>query len=254
MGIDLRKAFVVLAVVAMAGVLYFAGFSSRTGGRTSAASVYAARLSPQLTSQVAGLGDAASVGVVIVSFNTSSGLTPANLDILRGVGVSSAVTFNKLGMVGAVLTAGQVKALAANPAVRSIWSNDRLQYYINAARTVTGVDKVRTDASMTLKNGGMPVSGDGNFSVMVIDTGIDATTADLPYGTKVIQNTQRSSPPIRATPASLSAAFRSTASRLRFRSRTSPTQTTSGTGRTARASSAASARVRAGLTRALRRA
>ena len=44
---------------------------------------------------------------------------------------------------------------------------------------------------MTLRNGGLPVSGSGDFSVMVIDSGIDATTADLPYGTKVIQNTQR---------------------------------------------------------------
>ena len=112
MGIDLRKVFVVLAVVTMAGVLYFAGFNSVTGGRTSAASVYAARLSPQLTSQIAGLEDAASVGVAIVSFNASNGLTAANLDVLRGVGISSGVTYNKLGMVGAVLTAGQVKALA----------------------------------------------------------------------------------------------------------------------------------------------
>ena len=37
----------------------------------------------------------------------------------------------------------------------------------------------------------MPVSGQGNFSVLVIDSGIDATHADLPLGTKVIQNTQR---------------------------------------------------------------
>ena len=39
-----------------------------------------------------------------------------------------------------------------------------------------------------LRNGGMPVSGAGDFSVMVIDSGVDATHADLQFGTKVIQN------------------------------------------------------------------
>ena len=34
----------------------------------------------------------------------------------------------------------------------------------------------------------MPVSGAGDFSVLVIDSGIDATHADLQFGTKVIQN------------------------------------------------------------------
>jgi len=155
------------------------------------ANVQAAKLSPTLQSQLNGLADSASVGVVIVSFNTTNGLSLANTTLLRSVGVTSGVTFEKLGMVGAVLTAGQVRALAANSSVKSIWSNDRLQYFINSARMLTGVDQMRIDPAITLRNGGMPVSGSGDFSVMVIDSGIDATAADLPYGTKVIQNTQR---------------------------------------------------------------
>ncbi len=151
----------------------------------------AATLSPALQSQINGLANNASVGVVIISFNTSNGLDTTHLNILRGLGITSGVTFQTLGMVGAVLNAGQVRSLAANPSVRSVWSNDRLQYFMNAARTVTGVDKIRTDAAFTLRNGGMPVSGNGDFSVLVIDTGIDTTHADLPFGTKVIQNTQR---------------------------------------------------------------
>ena len=153
--------------------------------------VHAATLSPKLSSQIAGLANEASVGVVIISFNSPSGLTPANLDVLRSMGVTSGVTFNRLGMVGAVLTAGQVHALATNSSVRSIWDNERLQYYMNQARTMAGVEKLRTDTALTVRNGGMPVSGSGNFSVLVIDSGIDATHADLPLGTKVIQNTQR---------------------------------------------------------------
>jgi serine protease AprX len=154
-------------------------------------SVEAAKLSPTLASQLNGLADGTSVGVVIVSFNTSNGLTPTNLNLLRSIGISSGVTFQKLGMVGAVLTAGQVRTLAANPSIKSVWSNDRLQYFMNSARILTGVDRLRADSALTIRNGGMPVSGNGDFSVMVIDTGIDATHSDLPLGTKVIQNTQR---------------------------------------------------------------
>jgi serine protease AprX len=151
----------------------------------------AATLSPKLGSQLAGLSNDTSVGVVIITFNGSGGLTAANLDLIRSVGIVDGVTFPTLGMVGAVANAGQVRALAANPSVRSIWSNDQQVYHMNQARTVTGVDRIPTDAGFTLRNGGMPLSGEGNFSVFVIDTGIDATHADLPLGTKVIQNTQR---------------------------------------------------------------
>ncbi len=151
----------------------------------------AATLSPKLQNQLNNLANSVSVGVVIISFNTSNGLNQSHLNILHALGINNGVTFPTLGMVGAALNAGQVRALAGNPAVRSIWSNDRQRYHMNQARMMTGVDKIRTDAAFTLRNGGMPVSGRGDFSVFVIDSGIDATHADLPFGTKVIQNTQR---------------------------------------------------------------
>lgn len=153
--------------------------------------VRAAELSPVLESRLNGLANEVSLGVVIVSFDTTSGLTAGHLSILQGLGVTDGVTFQKLGMVGAVLNAGQIRSLAANANVRSIWSNDRQAYYMSQARVMTGADKLRTDAAFTLRNGGFSVSGTGDFSVFVIDSGIDATHADLPYGTKVIQNTQR---------------------------------------------------------------
>jgi serine protease AprX len=153
----------------------------------------AADLSPTLRAKLPKLSNSASAGVVIIAFKTQpgQGLTLANTTLLKSVGIVNAVTFQKLGMVGAVATAGQVRALANNSSVQSIWSNDKLMYYMNQARTVTGVDKVRSNLGWAPLNGGFRVSGSGDFSVMVIDTGIDATHADLPLGTKVIQNTQR---------------------------------------------------------------
>lgn len=150
--------------------------------------IQAATLSPDLQKKLTGAADSVSVGMVIVSFNTSNGLQESHLNVLRGVGVTGGQIFPILGMVAQPMTAGQVRALSGNAAVRSVWSNDKLMYYMGQARTMTGVDKLRADSALTTRNGGMPVSGAGNFSVLVIDSGIDATHADLQFGSKVIQN------------------------------------------------------------------
>lgn len=158
----------------------------------AASSFASARLSPTLRTKLPSLSNAQSAGVVIIAFNTPpSGLSLTNLSLLRSVGIANGVTFQKLGMVATVATAGQIRALQNNSSVRSIWSNDRLQYFLNDARKVTGVDKLRADQSFMALNQGSRVNGGGDFSVMLIDSGIDATSADLPYGSKVIQNTQR---------------------------------------------------------------
>ncbi|HJQ23936.1 MAG TPA: S8 family serine peptidase [Blastocatellia bacterium] len=150
----------------------------------------AARLGPSLAAQLQNAPNTASVGVVIVAFNTNNGLSAAHLDLLRGVGITKGVTYQRLGMVAVAATAGQVRALAANAAVRSIWPNTRLHYLDNETSMLTGVNKVRTDPAFTRANGGLPIGGKGNFSVVINDSGIDATHADLHYPEHVIQNAQ----------------------------------------------------------------
>lgn len=150
----------------------------------------AATLSPALQSQLSGLSDSASVGAVIVSFNTAGGLNDSHLGVLRGIGITSGLTLPRLGMVSVSATAGQVRALALDGAVVSIWSNERLQYFDKQARTLTGVERLRIDGGFTNRNGGLPVSGAGNFSLVINDSGIDATHDDLKFGSKVIQNVQ----------------------------------------------------------------
>jgi serine protease AprX len=148
----------------------------------------AATVGPSLQSKLAGLAANASVGTVIVSFNTTNGLQPSHLDVLRSVGITKGYTLNRLGMVAAVATAGQVRALASNPSVRSVWANERLYYFDKESGTLAGVERLRTDAALTRANGGMPVSGRGDFSVVINDSGIDATHPDLQLGKNVIQN------------------------------------------------------------------
>src|ERR1051325_4245848 len=118
----------------------------------------AATLSPKLAAALSGLADNASVGVVIVTFQTTGGLNESHLNVLRGVGVTQGRTLQNLGMVAFPATAGQVRQLAANSAVRSIWSNDRLDYYDVQTRTVTGVEKMRADRQLMTNNGGFSVS------------------------------------------------------------------------------------------------
>lgn len=97
----------------------------------------AASLSPTLQNQISSLADNVGVGMVIVSFKTNDGLQESHLNILRNVGITGGQTFPTLGMVAQPMTAGQVRALANNPNVRSLWSNDRLQYFMNQARVFT---------------------------------------------------------------------------------------------------------------------
>ncbi|HEV2881562.1 MAG TPA: S8 family serine peptidase [Pyrinomonadaceae bacterium] len=151
----------------------------------------AARVSPALSSQTAAVADAVQVGTVIVAFNTNDGLKDSHLSMLSALGITRAITYPRLGMVALpAATAGQVRALAASSAVRSVWDNERIHYYDLQARTLTGVERVRTNQMFRYRNDGWPISGKGDFSVLVIDSGVDATHDDLKFGQTVIQNVQ----------------------------------------------------------------
>ncbi len=155
-----------------------------------AVTAQAATLSPTLESALATQSLDTDAGLVIISFNTTTGLNESHLNTLRGLGITQGFTFQNLGMVAVPATLAQVKSLSTNQSVRSVWSNDRLEYFMEQARMLAGVQRVLTDASFTYANGGLPVSGKGDFSVMVIDSGIDATHNDLKFGDKVVQNVQ----------------------------------------------------------------
>ncbi|HST54178.1 MAG TPA: S8 family serine peptidase [Pyrinomonadaceae bacterium] len=156
----------------------------------ASADAQAAVIGPSLQKKLAGLSTDAKVGTVIVAFNTTNGLQDSHLNVLRSLGITGGITLNRLGMVAVVATAGQVRALAANSAVRSVWSNDRLYYFDKETSTLTGVERMKTDPAFTRANGGLPVSGKGDFSVVINDSGIDATHPDLQLGKNVIQNVQ----------------------------------------------------------------
>ena len=193
-----RKIFGALLVFVMGSALFFGGVPqlNNFNGAVKAAPLTTGvlKLSPSFAAQIGALSDDASVGTAIVSFDTATGLQESHLNILRSLGINGGLTYPKLGMVAQPMTAGQARALAANPAVLSVWSNDALKFEMHQARVLGGVERAQTTSAFAVRNGGMPVSGAGDFSVLVIDSGIDATHGDLPLGTKVVQNVQAVTP------------------------------------------------------------
>jgi serine protease AprX len=152
----------------------------------------AATVGSALKTRIAALAPADPAGQIIVAFNDSGGgLMDQHLQVLAGVGINAGYKLQTLAMVAVpAATVAQVQALAANAAVRSIYGNEQLQYFMHQARVLTGVDALQTDSALTTANGGLPVLGKGDFAVVVNDSGIDATHADLAYGQQVVQNVQ----------------------------------------------------------------
>lgn len=147
----------------------------------------AARLGPTLVAKLNGLANASPVGTVIVSFNTSNGLNASHLTTLTLAGITRGYTLQNLGMAAVPATAGQIRALANNPSVRSLWLNDRLSYLNDQTRVLTGTDRMRNDPGFAQLHGGLPVTGQG-IGVLINDSGIDATHPDLPFSSHVVQN------------------------------------------------------------------
>lgn len=122
---------------------------------------------------------------VIVSFSGDGPLSVAQVNALKSLGLKG-IHFRSLPIAGVVATPYQIAQLASLPGVRSLWLNDRLSYENDGSTEITGVDRMRTDARLRSFNG-LPYSGKG-IGILINDSGIDGTHADLSYPTHVIQN------------------------------------------------------------------
>jgi serine protease AprX len=86
--------------------------------------------------------------------------------------------FRALPMYGVRGTRDQISRLFRLPGVRSIYFNRRLVYFLNESVPLIGADRVSAE---------LGISGSG-VGVAIIDSGIDGTHPDLPFGQKVVQN------------------------------------------------------------------
>ena len=104
---------------------------------------------------------------------------PSQLDLaaVKATGVQ-VLQFGALPMVGVRGTALQVSSCFGLSGLRSIYYNRRLLSFLNQSVPLIGADRVETDFGVTGRGVG----------VAIIDTGIDGTHPDLPFGSKVAQN------------------------------------------------------------------
>lgn len=176
-------------VLALALICSFAAgplLSTRAAAQTSTSGL--AIVDARLRSALATAGGPVEA---IVTFRSDAAPTATDVLLLRQLGITKGVTLQSLPMAGVLITKSQVDALAARPEVRSIYLNAKLEYFNADSTTLTGVDKARTDSGFTTRNGGLPVSGK-NVTVMVHDSGVDGTHADLQFGPHLVQNVMAS--------------------------------------------------------------
>lgn len=125
---------------------------------------------------------------VVVTFRGESPITDDHLLAVRSTGITRGVTFKSLPIMGVLATPDQIRALAQQDGVRSIWPNAELTYFNEDARGLTGVDRLRDDSSLR-SAAGLPFSGDG-IGVVVNDSGVDGVLPDLTYGENLVENVQ----------------------------------------------------------------
>lgn len=131
---------------------------------------------------------------VVVTFKGDGPPNETQLNILKNLGINAGYSFQALPIAGILATPQQILDLANSSEIRSLYYNRELEYHNFNSRQLTGVDAVRHSMDMTSANGGFPVSGKG-VTVLVHDSGIDATHDDLKFGEKVIQNAMGSTNP-----------------------------------------------------------
>jgi serine protease AprX len=143
-----------------------------------------AHLDPQLVSRLATALPANELQVV-VSYRQSTPVSAAQLSALQALGIDKGVKMRTLPIAGVVATRAEIQALAQRDDVASIYWNAPLRYFNQEARQQSG-------AARAVQNPGdygraIPFSGAG-VTVLVNDSGIDATHEDLKLGEHVVQN------------------------------------------------------------------
>src|ERR1043165_7542258 len=151
---------------------------------TAATSV---KIDSQLTQFFAAHAPGATVPVVI-TYRQKPGA--AELSRLQLAGITKGFATRELLMVICDMSAAQLGAVKTQPGVVSIYSHRLLKNFTNVSRPFIGVPQMQADHQVTkpnTSNPGLPVSGKG-VGIGYVDTGIDATHADLAYGKKTVQN------------------------------------------------------------------
>jgi serine protease AprX len=172
-----RRALLITAVF----ILALATLPHRGAAATSV------KVDSQLTQFFATHAPGATVPVVI-TYRQKPGA--AELSRLQLAGINKGFAARELPMVICDMSLAQLTAVKKQPGVVSVYSNRLLKTFTNVSRPFIGVPQMQADTEVTkhnTSNPGLPVTGKG-VGIGYVDTGIDATHADLAYGKKTVQN------------------------------------------------------------------
>jgi serine protease AprX len=140
-----------------------------------------ARIGPQLGSRLATALPLQQLEIVVV-YKQSGPVQTTQVQALQALGIGRGISFRALPIVGALATPGAIRQLAKRPDVLSIHANSTLTYFNDDARRLSGVDDLQADPDYGYTGAGV--------SVLVNDSGIDATHSDLAFGDHVVENVQ----------------------------------------------------------------
>jgi serine protease AprX len=143
-----------------------------------------ARLDPQLVQKLATALPTDELQVV-VTYEQSGPVTAAQVSALRAIGIEKGVTMHTLPIAGALATPAEIQALRARDDVASIYFNAPLRFFNKEQREISGAARVVQNPNDFGK--AIPYSGRG-VTVMVNDSGIDATHEDHKFGENVVEN------------------------------------------------------------------
>ncbi len=111
---------------------------------------------------------------------------------VRALGISLGVRMNNFPIMAVNATRAQIQQMMGWGELRSIYLNSRLRLNMHQSKPLIGISRLRSDAAITARNRGLPVSGRG-VTIAINDTGIDGTHPDLRFNpldpnAKTIQN------------------------------------------------------------------
>lgn len=179
----MRRATTFILILAIAAACLMIGANAATGQLPG---LVQAKVDPKLITYLNAHLNARTP--VVITYDHTPGANDFNQ--LRSIGISKGFACQRLPMVIADINIVQLAALKTRTGVRSIWANRLMKPLTNAARPFIGVNAMTADQEIKAHNTGnpgFPISGSG-IGIGYVDTGIDATSADLPLGTKVAQN------------------------------------------------------------------
>jgi serine protease AprX len=140
--------------------------------------VAAPRLDPELGAKLKAVQSNAQLGVILTF--TGNRLTDSQVAAVKALGITTGIRMTNFPILAVNATPLQIQQLLTWTNLRSIYLNAPIQPYLHQSKPLIGVNRLRADAELTRRNGGLPVSGKG-VTIAINDTGVDGSHQDLKF-------------------------------------------------------------------------